>query len=83
MTSSEESSSMKTTNFLDIGIAHQKIIRDEKAITDTNNLFGAYWDDLDLSLKNAIVKPIDINSTKTMVEEYEWLGCMPAVVWYC
>ena len=30
-------------NIFNIGIAHQKIIRDKKAITDKNNLFGL-WD---------------------------------------
>jgi hypothetical protein len=68
---------------LDIGTAHQKIIRDERAITDKNNLFGSYWDNIDTSLKKSIVKPIDVNTAKAMVEEYEWLGCMPAITWYC
>ena len=66
-----------------MGTAHQKIIRDRKAESDKINLFGSYWEELDLDLKKAVVKPIDIRSTKKMVEEYEWLGCMPTIVWYC
>jgi hypothetical protein len=63
-----------------IGTAYQKIIRDKKAITDKeNNLFGAYWENLDLDLKKAIVKEIDLTSASIMIKEYEWLGCMPAV----
>jgi hypothetical protein len=66
----------------DIGIAHQKIIRDKKAETDKLNLFGNYWDQLDLSLKNSVVKQIDLHTASKMIIEYEWLGCMPAVNFY-
>jgi hypothetical protein len=68
--------------YLDVGIAHQKIIRDEKAETDKNNLFGSYWDDLDLDLKKASVREIGLPSAAKMIIEYEWLGCMPAVNFY-
>ena len=66
----------------DIGIAHQKIIRDKKAETDKSNLFGEYWNNLDLDLKKAVVKEIDLHSAAKMIIEYEWLGCMPAVNFY-
>jgi hypothetical protein len=65
-----------------IGTAHQKIIRDKKAITDIQNLFGNYWDDIDKDLKKAVVREIDFNTAKKIIEEYEWLGCMPAVNWF-
>ena len=55
----------------DIGIAHQKVKKDEMAIKDMNNLFGCYWQDIDLDLKNTIVKPIDMASASKMVEDYE------------
>jgi len=61
------------TQILDIGIAHQKIIRDKKSKTDKQNLFGAYWEHIDLDLKNAEVKEITLVTAKNMVEEYEWL----------
>lgn len=67
------------TKYYDIGTAHQKIIRDEKAITDKNNLFGSYWNNLDLDLKNAEIREIGLSSAAKMIIEYEWLGCMPAV----
>lgn len=70
-------------SILDIGIAHQKIIRDKKSETDNQNLFGAYWENIDLDLKKSSVKEIDLITAKNMVEEYEWLGCMPAITWYC
>lgn len=63
--------------------AHQKILRDKKAKDERTNLFGAYWDDIDTDLSKAIVKEVDIPTARTMVEEYEWLGCMPAVCWFC
>ncbi len=67
------------TNIFDIGIAHQKIIRDKKAKSDKYNLFGEYWKKIDKSLDNSVVKPISLKSAKKIVEEYEWLGCMPAI----
>lgn len=70
-------------NIFDIGIAHQKIIREEKAITDKKELFGAYWDNIDKDLSKTVVRPINMITAKAMVEEYEWLGCMPAVSWFC
>jgi hypothetical protein len=38
---------------------------------------------LDIDLKKAVVKKIDIATAKKIIEEYEWLGCMPAITWYC
>lgn len=64
-------------------IAHQKIIKDKKAVTDKNNLFGAYWEKINKSLTGAIVKEIDRKTAGTIIKEYEWLGCMPAIVLYC
>jgi hypothetical protein len=65
-----------------VGTAHQKVIRDQKAQQDLYNLFGNYWDDIDKDLKKAVVKPIDFATAKRIVEEYEWLGCMPSVSLY-
>ena len=74
---------MKKQNIYDIGKAHQKIVRDKRAVTDLQNLFGNYWENLDLNLKNAVVREIDIITAKKVIEEYEWLGCMPAITWFC
>lgn len=70
-------------NYDNVGKAHQRIIREQKAETDKNNLFGDWWTNIDLDLKKAVVKEIDFVTAKKMIEEYEWLGCMPAFVWYC
>jgi hypothetical protein len=68
---------------INVGTAYQKIVRDKKAHTDKYNLFGEYWNDIDKTLSSAIVREIDINTAKKIIEEYEWLGCMPAITWYC
>jgi hypothetical protein len=59
-----------------IGVAYQYKIRMQKAEEEKNN---PYWLNADLDLKNAIVKPVDRSLAKKIIEEYEWLGCMPAV----
>lgn len=67
----------------DIGMAHQKKIREEKASTDIDNLFGSYWNDINKDLSKSEVRQIDIKTAKKIIEEYEWLGCMPAITWLC
>ncbi len=37
---------------------HQRIIREKLEITESNNLFGRYWENIDLSKDNAVVKEI-------------------------
>ncbi len=59
-----------------IGTAWQYDIRVRTAKEELEN---PYWTNADLTLKNAIVKPITMSLAKTIIEKYEWLGCMPAV----
>jgi hypothetical protein len=75
---------MKTVgDIYDIGTAHQKKIRDErKQNAAADDLFGAWWQDIDTDIKKAVVRPIDRATCEKIILEYEWLGCMPAVVWY-
>ena len=47
-----------------VGTAHQKLVRDQKAQDDLNNLFGNYWEEIDKDLKKAVVKPIDFHTAK-------------------
>lgn len=58
---------------LEIGVAYQKIVRDKRAESDKHNLFGAYWESIDLDLKKAVIKEVSLITAKNMVEEYEWL----------
>ena len=64
----------------EIGEAWQYKVRKAKAIEEQNN---PYWKNLDLSVKNSVVRPVDTATAKKIIEEYEWLGCMPAIVTHC
>lgn len=64
----------------EIGEAWQYKVRKAKAVEEKNN---PYWETLDLSVKNSIVRPVDVATAKRIIEEYEWLGCMPAIVTHC
>ena len=61
--------------------AHQKLIRERKASED-NDLFGQWWESIDRSIDKAEVREIDRATCEAIILEYEWLGCMPAVVWH-
>jgi len=60
---------------MNVGKAHQRIVREEKAKTEPTP-------NVDLSPSNATVKPIDRETAKKVILEYEWLGCMPAIAKY-
>jgi hypothetical protein len=63
--------------------AHQRIIREQKESTSkSENLFGAWWESIDRSIENSKVREIDRKTCEAIILEYEWLGCMPAVVWH-
>lgn len=57
--------------------AHQRVIREKMEASDNGNLFGKYWQDLDLTLKNTEVKQIRYVTARTIIEKYEWIGTMP------
>ena len=63
--------------------AHQRIVREKKEIEDAHNVFGKWWEDIDTDIKKAVVKPIERKQAQEVIEQYEWLGCMPAMVKYC
>jgi len=64
--------------------AHQRLIRDERAALDADvDLFGRWWEGLDKTLSKTAVREIDIATAKTVIEKYEWLGTMPAIVLHC
>ena len=68
--------------FLPVGKAHQRLIREQKAVQPHYGLFPPEWEGVNTDISNAIVKPIRLGLAKKIVEEYEWLGCMPAVSLY-
>jgi len=68
---------------LDVGKAHQRIIREERERNAASeDLFGAYWKNINTDISNAQIKEIDRATCQKIILEYEWLGCMPAVVWH-
>lgn len=58
---------------MNIGIAHQKIVRDKKSITDNGGLFGY---PINVNIKDAELREVDYNTAKKIIEDYEWLGTM-------
>lgn len=57
-------------------IAHQYKIRVAKSKQKVNSLLGNYWENLNLDLKNAVVKKAEKDIAKRIILEYEWLGTM-------
>ena len=62
--------------------AHQRKVREDAAVRELSGMFGPWWENINTDIKNAEVRPVDHATAKRIIEEYEWLGCMPAVVWY-
>lgn len=62
-----------------IGEAWQYKVRKAKALQEAKN---PYWSNLDLSVSHTTVRPVSYNTAKKIIEEYEWLGCMPAISTY-
>lgn len=68
---------------LDVGKAHQRVIREERELNATHeDLFGAWWKDINKDISNGVIREIDRATCERIILEYEWLGCMPAVVWH-
>jgi hypothetical protein len=58
--------------------SHQRIIRENKAKTDSlDNLFGSWWEGLDLDISTAECKEISLRTAAGIIKEYEYLGTMP------
>ena len=63
--------------------AHQRKIREEKALKPSEDLFGRWWEKIDTDIRKAEVREISYGQANEIIEEYEWLGCMPAMVKVC
>lgn len=63
-----------------IGEAWQYKVRCAKAEEEKDN---PYWENVDTDIANTIVREVDIPFATKIIEEYEWLGCMPAIVTMC
>ncbi len=58
---------------MSIGMAHQRKIREKMSLTDTGGLFG-YPENPDI--KTAVLRRVDYETAKKIIEVYEWLGTM-------
>ena len=59
------------------------MVRDKMKREDALNLFGEWWEGIDTDIKRAEIKEINVRTATSLIEKYEWLGCMPAMVKYC
>ena len=57
--------------------AHQRIIREQMCIEEEHNLFGKWWEKIDITKNNAVVKEITRDTALPVIEKYEWLGTLP------
>jgi len=60
-----------------VGKCHQRIIREELEVTEANNLFGKYWENINFLKDNAVVKEIRRKQALPLILKYEWLGTLP------
>tara|TARA_R110002020_G_scaffold208685_5_gene414514 strand:+ start:151 stop:1017 length:867 start_codon:yes stop_codon:yes gene_type:complete len=60
--------------------AHQRIIREQEQENPTPDLFGSWWEGLDLTLNNTVIREIDRETCEAIILTYEWLGTMPPFI---
>jgi hypothetical protein len=60
--------------------AHQRIIREKESENPNPDLFGSWWETIDLSLTNTEIKPINRETCESVILKYEWLGTMPPFI---
>lgn len=63
-------------------IAHQKTVRDAQAKAPNDDLFGRWWNGIDTDIGRAVVRQTTLETARTIIEKYEWMGCLAAVNWY-
>lgn len=64
--------------------AHQRTVREQReSVAGKDNLFGEWWRIIDTDISKAVVKKVNYNTAKAVIEEYEWLKCMPLVSLFC
>lgn len=61
--------------------AHQRMIREQRAAEDADlNLFGRWWQSIDLDIGRARVREIGYATAEKVTLAYEWLGTMPTFI---
>ncbi len=62
--------------------AYQKLVREKAALEKEGDLFGKWWIGIDTDIRKAVVRETSRATAKTIIDEYEWMGCMAAVNWH-
>ena len=62
---------------MEVGKCHQRVMREKFEDTDSHNLFGAYWETINFSKENAVIKEITRKESLPLILKYEWLGTLP------
>lgn len=69
---------------LETSVAWQKQIREKRRTENLDSdLLGDWWSKIDTDIKKAEVREVSYQMAEKIIKDYEWLGCMPAVVWHC
>tara|TARA_Y100000361_G_scaffold1707_1_gene1433 strand:- start:2579 stop:3325 length:747 start_codon:yes stop_codon:yes gene_type:complete len=63
--------------------AHQRLIREKISKEESYDLFGRYWETIDININKAIVKPVTNEQAEHIILKYEWLGSMGTSTRYC
>tara|TARA_R110000751_G_C13652665_1_gene468204 strand:+ start:56 stop:880 length:825 start_codon:yes stop_codon:yes gene_type:complete len=59
-------------------LSHQKKISEQRKKNHADaDMFGKWYEDIDTSLQNAVVKKINYVTAQKIIEDYEWIGTMP------
>lgn len=64
-----------------VGKAWQRLIRERQA--DAERLSGEPWRDYEADISKAEVRRVSYATAREVIQQYEWLGRMPAVVSFC
>lgn len=63
---------------MEVGKAHQRIIREEMAEKEKHNLFGSWWETVNKAVDKTEIKEIHRKHAEPIILKYEWLGTLPA-----
>ena len=63
-----------------VGTAWQYLVRERYSQEEQ---FNPYWEEYELQVDKSVVREISYTEAKSVIEKYEWLGCMPVCVRNC
>tara|TARA_R110000737_G_scaffold152341_7_gene181654 strand:- start:1613 stop:2350 length:738 start_codon:yes stop_codon:yes gene_type:complete len=63
--------------------AWQYELREKSRASDQGDLFGRWWEELNLDIQSSTVQRITPDTAKQIILKYEWLGTMPPFIQDC